>query len=61
MQGLELCRRFFFEVGLPAIRARVPEAEARIAAGIVGGSECHGAAAEDGQGPGNVGVPGPAL
>lgn len=56
MQGLELCRRFFFEVGLPAIRARVPEAEAQIAAGIVGGSECHGAddevSRDHGWGPG---------
>lgn len=43
MQGLELCRRYFFEVGLPAIRSRMPEAEARMAAGLAGGSECHGA------------------
>ncbi|MAF09191.1 hypothetical protein CMK11_01970 [Candidatus Poribacteria bacterium] len=56
MQGLELCRRFFLEVGMPAIRARVPEGEGRFAAGIAGGSECHGAddevSRDHGWGPG---------
>jgi len=56
VQGLELCRRFFFDVGLPAIRERVPDAEPIIAAGIAGGSECHGAdddtSCDHGWGPG---------
>lgn len=43
MKGLELSRRYFDEVGLPMIRESFPEAESRIAAGLVGeGSECFG-------------------
>ncbi len=43
MQGIELSERCFFEVFLPLVRERMPDAEAHIAAGLVGGgSECLG-------------------
>jgi hypothetical protein len=42
MKGLELCRRFFFEVGLPAIRTGLPECLPYLAAGPVAGSHCYG-------------------
>lgn len=42
MQGLELCRRFFFEVGLPEIQKQLPELLPHLAAGLSGGSQCHG-------------------
>ena len=41
MKGLELSRRFYWEVGRPAIEAACPEALPVLAAGLVGeGSEC---------------------
>lgn len=43
MAGIELSEKCFFEKFLPLVRERLPEAEARIAAGLVGGgSECFG-------------------
>lgn len=43
MKGLELARRYYEEVGRPAIEREVPEALGRMAAGLVGqGSECFG-------------------
>src|SRR5512136_2870337 len=42
MKGLELCRHFFFEVGLPAIRAGLPACLPYLAAGPVAGSHCYG-------------------
>lgn len=36
MKGLELCRRFFFEVGLPQITKDLPECLPYIAAGLGG-------------------------
>jgi hypothetical protein len=42
MKGLELCQRFFWEVGLPAIKHNLPECMPRLAAGLSAGSQCHG-------------------
>lgn len=43
MKGLELARRYWLEVGLPAFEAGCPEVLERAAAGLVGeGSECFG-------------------
>lgn len=43
MKGLELARRYYEEVGKPAILRDVPKAASGIAAGLVGhGSECYG-------------------
>ncbi|NVN93260.1 MAG: DUF4037 domain-containing protein [Desulfuromonadales bacterium] len=43
MNGLELCERYFIEVGLPMLAATFPSHVDRIAAGLVGeGSECLG-------------------
>ena len=43
MNGLELSRRYFSEVGLPLLRDRLGRELVRIAAGLVGpGSECWG-------------------
>ena len=42
MQGLELCRRFFHEVGLPLMEQRLPEVLPLMAAGMGGGSQAHG-------------------
>lgn len=43
MPGIELAKKCFFEKFLPLLRERLPEAEGRIAAGLVGGgSECFG-------------------
>ena len=43
MRGIELSEKCFFEKFLPLVRERLPDAEAHIAAGFVGGgSECFG-------------------
>ncbi len=43
MKGLELCERYYLQIGAPMIRERFGEYENRIAAGLVGdGSECFG-------------------
>ena len=43
MKGIELSKKCFFERFLPTVREKLPEAEAKIAAGLVGGgSECFG-------------------
>lgn len=43
MKGLELSRRYYQEVGEPALRARFGDRVSRFAAGLVGeGSECFG-------------------
>ncbi len=43
MKGLELCRRYYFEVGKPILEEKFPEVMGRCAAGLVGdGSECLG-------------------
>jgi hypothetical protein len=43
MKGLELCRRYFHEVGLPAIRRHFPEWLERMACGLIGpGSDVFG-------------------
>ena len=42
MKGLELCQRFFWEVGIPAIKYNLPECVPHLAAGLSGGSQCHG-------------------
>lgn len=43
IKGLELSRRYYEEVGRPAIKKAVPEVTGRLAAGLVGqGSECFG-------------------
>lgn len=43
MKGLELCERYFFEVGAPMIEEKFGAYSDRIAAGLVGdGSECFG-------------------
>jgi len=43
LSGLELSERYFFEIGLPALREQFPEVCARMAAGLAGeGSECMG-------------------
>ena len=43
LKGLELSRRFYFECGAPALKARFPEVMSRAAAGLSGqGSECLG-------------------
>ena len=43
MKGLELCRRYWEEVGRPALAAALPEVLDRAAAGLAGeGSECFG-------------------
>ncbi len=43
MNGLELCRKYFEEVGRPAIEKACPEVIGRAAFGLVGeGSECFG-------------------
>ena len=43
MRGIELSEKCFFEKFLPLVRERLPDAEAHIAAGLVGGgSECFG-------------------
>lgn len=41
MKELELCKRFFFEVGLPTIKEKMPECVPYLAAGCGGGSQCH--------------------
>lgn len=43
MKGLQISRRYFFEWGLPFIKAEFPGLEKRIAAGLSGGSEVIGA------------------
>ena len=43
MRGIELSKKCFFERFLPAVREKLPEAEKRLAAGLVGGgSDCYG-------------------
>ena len=43
MKGLELARRYYWEVGRPAVEARCPEALPHLAAGLAGeGSDCLG-------------------
>jgi hypothetical protein len=42
VKGLELSQRFFEEVGFPAIREHLPECVPHMAAGLSGGSQCHG-------------------
>ncbi|WP_158301628.1 DUF4037 domain-containing protein [Paenibacillus mesophilus] len=42
MKGLELCKDFFFEIGLPKIKESIPEILPYLAAGLGGGSQCHG-------------------
>ena len=43
MKGLELVRRYYWEVGRPAVEAQCPAALPHLAAGLVGeGSECLG-------------------
>ena len=43
MNGLELARHYYFEVGRPALAERFPEAMAEAATGLAGeGSECFG-------------------
>jgi hypothetical protein len=43
MQGLELCFRYYGDIGAPMLAERFPEYVGRIAAGLVGdGSECFG-------------------
>lgn len=42
MKGLELCKRYFFEVGLPRIKVELPEIMPFLSAGLGGGSQCHG-------------------
>ena len=42
MKGLELCQDFFETIGLPTIKEKVPECLPYIAAGMSGGSQCHG-------------------
>lgn len=43
MRGIELSEKCFYERFLPTLREKLPEAEAHIAAGLVGGgSECYG-------------------
>ena len=43
MQGLSLCKSYFFAVGLPMLKGRFGPVAGRIAAGLVGdGSECYG-------------------
>ena len=43
MKGLELCSKYYFEVGAPALKAAFPEAMSRAAAGLSGqGSDCLG-------------------
>jgi len=58
LKGLELCRRFFFEVGLPAIEERLPECLPCLAAGLGGGSQAYGhddqVSRDHGWGPGFV-------
>ena len=58
MKGLELCRRFFWEVGFPAIKNNLPECVPYLATGLSGGSQCHGnddeVSQDHGWGPGFV-------
>ncbi|MFB9327083.1 DUF4037 domain-containing protein [Paenibacillus aurantiacus] len=42
MKGLELCKLFFFQEGLPRIKETAPEVLPYLAAGLGGGSQCHG-------------------
>ena len=43
LRGLELCQRYYEEIGRPAFEARIPELIPRMAAGLCGeGSECFG-------------------
>ncbi len=43
MKGLELCRRYYYEIGRPVFAEQFPEVMARCAAGLAGdGSECLG-------------------
>ncbi|MBR2717332.1 MAG: DUF4037 domain-containing protein, partial [Oscillospiraceae bacterium] len=43
MKGLELCRRYWQEIGRPSLEKCFPEAAARAAAGLAGeGSDCFG-------------------
>jgi hypothetical protein len=43
MKGLELCEKYFHEVGLPALQRECGDLVDRVAAGLVGdGSECYG-------------------
>ncbi|MBB3132258.1 hypothetical protein FHS19_006987 [Paenibacillus rhizosphaerae] len=42
MKGLEICEKFFFEIGLPQIKKEIPEVLPFLAAGLFGGSQCHG-------------------
>ena len=41
MKGLELSTRYFSEIGLPAIERELPECLPHMAAGMIGGSQCH--------------------
>lgn len=42
MKGLELSQRFFEEVVFPKIKVKLPECLPYMAAGMSGGSQCHG-------------------
>jgi hypothetical protein len=43
LKGLELCKRYYEEIGLPAFRLAFPELMERLAFGLVGeGSDCYG-------------------
>lgn len=42
MKGLELAERFFREAAYPLLQAELPECLPHIAAGLGGGSQCHG-------------------
>jgi hypothetical protein len=42
MKGLDLCKDYFFEVGLPQIKKHLHEIMPYLAAGLGGGSQCHG-------------------
>ncbi len=42
MKGRDLCEQFFMNIGLPAIRRDLPECTRFMAAGMFGGSQCHG-------------------
>ena len=42
MKGSELCKRFFWEIGYPAIERELPDCISRLAVGLSGGSQSHG-------------------
>jgi len=58
MKGLELCQRFFWDIGLPAIEQDLPECLPYLAAGLTSGSQCYGnddeVSRDHGWGPGFV-------